>query len=300
MPIHEIRETIEVPSIDLDANGFGIIQKQINLRSGQRHNVHHLDIFQDAIPATDGAPTLFIEWFVSPFPIIYSNMNLTPTLVQRGAMAGQDSILMKAICDRYTPTDFMRIETFPNQFLGAQPTFTFSSPMLYLTGFVHGEAGAIVSNLAFSFYVATDSKKIGVAAYGLALIRERSVAQGMNLMQQGRTIPATQNVGQIFPMWKYGGARPERMLRGNALADFFLPYASTDSEKMLDTANVRTYLRAARTMQGFDQPFGALDGAKGQVPDWIRFELNRGLVSGPIRANPVPLLHLDNGNVKMV
>lgn len=300
MVLHEIRETIEVPQVELDSNGFGIVQKQINLKSGQRHNVHHLDIFQDAIPGTDGAPLLMIEWFVSPFPIIYSNMNLTPTLVNRGSMAGQDSVLMKAVCSNYSPDAFFTIETFPNQFLGAQPTFTFSSPMLYLTGFVHGEAGAIVSNLAFSFYVATDSKKIGVAPYGLALIRERSVAQGMNLMQQGRTIPSAQNVGQIFPMWKYGGARPERMLRGNALADFFLPYASTDSEKMLDTANVRTYLLRSRQMNSYDAAFGSFDAVKGDVPDWVRFDLNRGLVSGPIRPNPIPLLHLDNGNVKMV
>ncbi len=300
MPVHEIRETIEVPSTTLDSDGFAIVQKQVNLRSQMRHNVHHLDIFQDAIPGTDGAPELLIEWFVSPFPIIYSEMNITPTLQHRGAMAGQDSVLMKAICSQYQPTEFFKIETFPNQFLGAQPTFTFSSPMLYVTGFLHGEPGAVVSNLAFSFYIATDSKKIGVAPYGFALIRERSVAQGMNLMQQGRTIPPSQNVGQIFPMWKYGGARPERMLRGNALADFFLPYSSTDSEKMLNTTNVRTYLKAARSMNAYDVAFGGDDPAKGAVPDWVRFDLNRGLVSGPVRANPVPLLHLDNGNVKMV
>lgn len=300
MPVHEIRETLEIKTLELNDAGFGIIQKQVNLRSSQRHNVHHLDIFQDAIPGTDGVPELYIEWFVSPFPIIYSTMNLTPTLANRGAMAGQDSILMKAICDKYSTTEFMRIQTFPNQFLGAQPTFTFSSPMLYLTGFVHGEAGAFVNNIAFSFYVATDSKKIGATPYGLALIRERSVAQGMNLMQQGRTIEPSRNVGQIFPMWKYGGVRPERMLRGNALADFFLPYSSTDSEKMLDTNNIRTYLKAARSMNPFDSAFGGDDAIKGAVPDWVRFDLNRGLVAGPIRPNPIPLLHLDNGNVKMV
>lgn len=265
-----------------------------------RHNVHHLDIFQDAIPNVDDAPELYIEWFVSPYPIIYSNMNFKQGLPNRGAMAGQDSILMKAVCSNYTPDTFFRIDTFPNQFLGAQPTFTFSSPMLYLTGFIHGIPDSFVNNIAFSFYVATDSKKIGVAPYGLALIRERSVAQGMNLMQQGRTIPPAANVGQIFPAWKFGGARPERMLRGNALADFFLPYASTDSEKMLDTNNVRNYLKRARTMQPNDEAFGAFDAVKGNIPDWVRFDLNRGLVAGPIRANPVPLLHLDNGNVKMV
>lgn len=300
MPVHELRESLEVPALTLDASGFGIVQKQINLQSKKRHNVFQMDIFQDAIPSTDGAPDLVIEWFVSPYPIIYSNMNITPTKGNRGAMAAQDSVLMKAICSEYTPSTFFKIETFPNQFLGAQPTFNFSSPMLYLTGFVHGEAGAIVSNLAFSVYIATDSKNIGLVPYGLAVIRERSVAQGMNLMQQGRTIEPSRNVGQIFPMWTFGGIRPERMLRGNALADFFLPYSSTDSEKMLNAPNIRTYLKAGRSMAPYNAAFGALDPLKGQIPDWVRFDLNRGLVSGPIRANPVPLLHLDNGNVKMV
>ena len=72
MPLTEVRETIEIPSLELDGNGFGIVQKQINLRTNQRHNVFQMDIFQDAIPSTDGAPTMYIEWFVSPYPIIYS------------------------------------------------------------------------------------------------------------------------------------------------------------------------------------------------------------------------------------
>ncbi|GAG58756.1 unnamed protein product [marine sediment metagenome] len=299
MTLHEIRETIEVPTVELDANGFGIVQKKINLTSRKRHIINHLDIFQDAIPYPDGAPILYIEWFVSPYPIIYGNNDLTQTLPNRGAMAGNDTVLMKAMCSNYQPDQFFNIETFPNQFLGAAPTFQFFSPHLYITGFIHGEAGAIVSNLAFSFYVATDDKKAGLVPYGLGLIRERSVAQGLNLVQQGRTIPPARNVGQIFPMWKYGGARPERMLRGDALADFFLPYASNDSEKMVNTANIRTYVKAARTMQGFDQAFGAFDAAKGQIPDWLRLHLNRGLVAGPIRAQQPPRKLADNGNTLM-
>lgn len=299
MSLHEIRETIEIPEIVLDGNGFGIVQKQINLRGRKLHNVHHLDIFQDAIPSTSGVPTLYIEWFVSPYPIIYSEMNFTPTLGNRGAMAGNDTVLMKAICSAYDPVAFFNIETFPNQFLGANPTFTFYTPQLFITGFIHGEEDATVSNLAFSFYVATDDKNVGLVPYGLGLVRERSVAQGITLMQQGRTIPPSRNVGQVFPMWKYGGARPERMLRGDALADFFLPYASNDSEKMTTTADIRNYLKAARTMVGFDQAFGALDPVLGQVPDWLRFGLNRGLVSGPIRAQQPPRKLADNGNTLM-
>lgn len=298
MVVHEVRETLEIKKIELDGNGFGIIQKRINLRPNMRHNILQLDIFQDAVPSTTGS-TLMIEFFISPYPIIYSDMKLTPTLTSRGQMAGSDTVLMKAIAHKYQAGEFFTLNQFPSQQIGANPSFSFYTPALYVTGFVHGGEEDAVENIAFSFYVATDSKKASLVSYGLGVLRERSVAQGINLMQQGRTILPANNVGQIFPMWKYGGARPERMLRGNALADFFLPYSSTDSEKMLSTANVRDYLAAGRTMQPFDSAFGALDPAKGQVPDWVRFELNRGLVAGPVRAQQPPRKLSDNGNTLM-
>lgn len=298
MVVHEIRETLEIKKIELDDNGFGIIQKRINLRPNMRHNILQLDIFQDAVPSSTG-PALMMEFFVSPYPIIYSDMNLTPTLTSRGQMAGSDTILMKAIAHKFEPNEFFTINQFPSQQIGANPSFSFYTPALYVTGFVHGDPANVVENIAFSFYVATESKKASLVSYGLGVLRERSVAQGINLMQQGRTILPADNVGQIFPMWKYGGARPERMLRGNALADFFLPYASTDSEKMLNTTNIRGYLLRSRTMQPFDSAFGSLDPAKGQIPDWLRFGLNRGLVAGPIRAQQPPRKLADNGNTLM-
>ncbi len=300
MALSEIRETIEVPSLELDADGFGIVQKQINLKANQKHDVFQLDIFQDAIPSTDGSPDLLIEWFVSPYPIIYSEMNITPTKVHRGAMAGSDSILLKAICSNYTPTTFFRLEQFPNQQIGSQASFSFYTPRLYITGFVHGEGGAFVRNLAFSFYIATMVKKAPLVSYGLGMIRERSVAQGINLMQQGRTIEPSRNVGQIFPMWKYGGARPERMLKGDGLRNFFLNYSSDQSEAMLSTSNIRTFIKGARSMSSFDSAFGLDDTVKGPIPDWLRFGLNRGLVSGPIRAQQPPRKLADNGNTLML
>ena len=300
MALHEIRETIEIPTLTLDSNGFGIVQKQINLKPNQLHNVFQMDIFQDAIPSTDNGPEMVIEWFVSPYPIIYSNMNVTPAYVNRGAMAGADNVLMKAVCSNYSPTTFFNIEQFPNQSIGAQASFSFYTPRVYLTGFVHSTSDATISNIAFSFYIATITKKAPLVQYGLGMIRERSVAQGINLMQQGRTIPSTANVGQVFPMWKYGGARPERMLEGSGLRNFFLNYVANESEAMLSTGNIRTFIAGARSMSGFDEAFGTVDPVKGPIPDWIRFGLNRGLVSGPIRSQQPPRKLADNGNTLML
>ncbi len=300
MVLKEIRETVEVPSVALD-NGLGIVQKQINLKSGFRHNIVQMDIFQDAVPIAESGLPIIIEWFVTPFPVIYSEMDIAPTYTNRGQMAGSDSVLMKAICkpDTRDPTAYFTIDQFPNQFLGAQPTFSFYTPSLYLTGFVHGVGNDTITNIAFSFYVASDDKKASIVSYGLGCIRERSVAQGINLMQQGRTITPSQNVGQTFPMWKYGGIRPARMLRGNALADFFLPYDSNNSEKAITPVQIRQYLGPARRMQAFDTAFGGFDGAKGQIPDWLRFGLNPGLVSGPLRPQQPPRKLADNGNTLM-
>jgi len=300
MALQEIRETVEIPSLTLDGEGFGIVQKKINLKPNQLHNVFQMDIFQDAIPSTDDAPEMLIEWFVSPFPIIYSEMKVSPAYEHRGAMAGADTVLFKALCTNYTATTLFDIEQFPNQQIGAQASFTFYTPTVYITGFVHGTGGATIRNIAFSFYIASLTKKASLITYGLGMIRERSVAQGINLMQQGRTIPPAANVGQVFPMWKYGGMRPERMLKGDGLRNFFLNSASDQSEAMLSTGNIRTFIAGARTMAGFDKAFGVDDTVKGPIPEWIRFGLNRGLVSGPIRAQFPPRKLYDNGNTQML
>jgi hypothetical protein len=300
MALQEIRETIEIPELVLDGNGFGIVQKKINLKPNQLHNVFQMDIFQDAIPSTDDAPEVMIEWFVSPYPIIYSNMNFTPQFVNRGAMAGADTVLFKATCSNYTPQTFFDIEQFPNQSIGAQASFTFYTPTIYITGFVHGIDDALIRNIAFSFYIASITKKASLVTYGLGMIRERSVAQGINLMQQGRTIPPAANVGQVFPMWKYGGMRPERMLKGDGLRNFFLNQASDQSEAMLSTDEIRNFVAGARTMAGFDEAFGVDDAVVGPIPEWIRFGLNRGLVSGPIRSQFPPRKLYDNGNTVML
>ena len=65
---------------------------------------------------------------------------------------------------------------------------------------------------------------------------------------------------------------------------------------MQSTANLRVYIKGARTMAGFDQAFGVDDVAKGNIPDWIRFGLNRGLVAGPILPQMPPVRYADNGN----
>jgi len=44
-------------------------------------------------------------------------------------------------------------------------------------------------------------------------------------------------------------------------------------------------------MAAFDAPFG------NRFPDWVRMNLNAGIVAGPLRDQWPPIKHADNGNV---
>ena len=298
MPVSEIRESIEKQTFTME-NDIQIIQKKVNLQSGFRHEVMACDIFQDSVLSSDSVLPLYVEFFVSPFPIIYSEMSIALNQPNRGPAAGNDTVLFKANTGPMNFVEFQTINQFPSPQVAAGPTFSFYTPTLYVTAILHGSPGAFVENFAYSFFLKVDGKKASTTSFGLGMIRERSVAQGINLMNQGRTIPKAANVGQVFPQWKYGGIRPERMLNGTAARNFWLNYSADQSEQMLGTANIRTYIKGARSMSGYDKAFGLLDPVKGNIPDWLRFGLNRGLVAGPIRSQQPPRKQADNGNTLM-
>lgn len=300
MTVHDIRESIE-NSVVTTTDDLTIIQKKVELKRGMRHQVLAVDIFQDAVLNTDAIDT-YVEFFVTPYPVIYSNMDMALFNPNRGPVAASDSILFKAnMTFSGSDSGFPVINQYPSPQISAGPSFAFYTPFVYFTMFVHNTDGesSFLNNVAFSFLLRVNSTKATVTSYGLGLLRERMVSQGINLMNQGRIIPKAANVGQVFPAWKYGGIRPERMISGGATRNFWLNYSADSSESMITTGNIRTYLKNARTMQDFESAFGADSLTLGPVPDWIRFGLNRGLVSGPVRAQQPPRKLSDNGNTLM-
>ena len=302
MSLIEIRETLEQELISLDGSGLAIVQKQINLPSNTLHAIQKVDFFQDAFPSYSGTGPIFVELIVTPFPVIPAkNMDFLSALGYgaRGPMAGSDTILFKTIVGPYNdvpPYALPAFRQFPNQSVGATPTFSFYTPMVYITALIHADPSSTISNLAYSIYMAVEQSKPNLTSYGLGVLRERSVAQGIVLMNQGRTIQPTRNVGQVFPMWRYGGIRPERMLSGGDARNFWLNYTNTESESMLSSATLRGYVAGARQMAAFDEAFGRDSPTAGPIPDWLRFGLNRGLVSGPILPQMPPVRFADNGN----
>lgn len=301
MPKSFIRETIEVDAITIGAGGFSAVTKKINLKEGYRHNMMQVDLFQDSIPAYTGDPANVLLWEigVSPYPILPTNMQVkgsTPNYQARMPSAGSDTILFKAL-SIIRPNDFSQFEQFPSVQIAAEPSYAWYSNEIYVTLYVHGEEGALVTDVALSFYLALDNKKADSLEAGLGILREKHEAHCMELMSNGHMTSKANLRGNVFPMWRYGGIRPEYMLSGVGTGGFFLPISTKDEELMVDTPAIRSEVAKSRQMAGYDQAFGT---ALGEVPDWLRFNLVQGLVSGSIRDQWPPNKYHDNGNVMML
>lgn len=291
MPIHEIRESIEFDSITCNASGLGIVQKVINLKPNMSHKMLQCDLFLDN-PFPVITSLGFYEVLVTPTPVVYTDM-IIGGFPSRAPSAALENVLFKQTFS----SDLSFNEEFPNRFISARPTFTWYHPKLYLTLLVHSTADAVVNDFAMSVYCAVESKKVSLVTYGMGVIREDHIAQVAAVMSNGRSIPPARNVGQSFPMWKYGGIRPELMITGSGLSNFFNRTSSQEEQNTLTTAQLRTFAKAARQMQPNLDAFGTSFGSGAGVPDWIRFELFKGVESGAIRDQWPPIKHADNGNV---
>jgi len=100
--------------------------------------------------------------------------------------------------------------------------------------------------------------------------------------------------GNVFPMWRYGGIRPEHTLTPIAANAYFLPINTRDAESMTATPGIRQAVADARSMSPFDSAFGD------KRPDWLKDHLNAGIVAGAVRDQWPPIKHADNGNVRML
>lgn len=294
MPIHEIRESIEQEKITLDSNGFGILQKVINLKENMSHKMLQCDAFADnPLPKVSG-DTYVMELMVTSTPVIYTDMTIA-SFSSRSPAVANENILFKEYFSNLSQVDGRE---FPNRFISARPTFTWYMPKLYITLFIHGNPDAEIDSIAFSVYCAVESKKVSLVTYGMGVIREDHIAQVAAIMSNGRSIQPSRNVGQSFPLWKYGGVRPELMISGSSLQNFFNRTSSQEESQTATTTQLRGIAQAARQMVSNLKAFGT-DGAPGDggLPSWIRLELFKGVESGAIRKQWPPIKHANNGNV---
>ncbi len=293
MPIHEIRESIELNELQLNGDGFGIVQKVINLKDNMSHKMLQCDAFMDNPRPLFSGDGYIIELLVTPTPVIYTDMQIQ-SYSNRSPAAANDFVLFKEYFSNFSSVDN---RVFPNRFISARPTFTWYMPKLYITLMVHGERNMIMNNLALSVYAAVESKKASLVTYGMGVIREDHISQVASVMSNGRFIEPFRNVGQTYPMWKYGGVRPELMISGSSLANFFNNIDSQEPQNTNTPGRLRRMARDARQMQPNLDAFGTAVTVDGAIPSWVRFELFKGIESGPIREQWPPIKHADNGNV---
>jgi len=298
MPIHEIRESIEQDKITLDGNGFAIVQKVINLRENMSHKMLQCDAFLDnPLPTADNSAKFTTELLVTPTPVIYTDM-IIDGFTSRAPSAAVENTLFKQTSIFIRGASAPPTEEFPNRFISARPTFTWYMPKLYITLFVHGDANDVINDYAISVYCAIEAKKVSLVTYGMGVIREDHIAQVAAVMSNGRSINPARNVGQSFPLWRYGGVRPELMISGASLVNFFNRTSSQEESQTATTTELRGFAMAARKMVPNLEAFGtaALAGTGG-IPSWVRLELFKGVESGAIRKQWPPIKHADNGNV---
>ena len=292
MPIHEIRESIEQGDVALDGDGFAIVQKVINLKPNMSHKMLQCDAFLDN-PFPSIGDTTYFELLITPTPVIYTDMFIADQ-TSRAPSAALENVLFKQTWEQKAGAISYK-EEFPNRIISARPTFTWYMPKLYVTLLIHGSRSTNVLDLAMSVYCAVESKKTSIVTYGMGVIREDHIAQVAAVMSNGRAIQPARNVGQTYPMWKYGGVRPEYMMRSNAFAEFF--QRNEGSQKTVDPTNLRGFAFLARKMVPNLEAFGTGGDVKGDVPDWITMFMPEGIASGPIRDQWPPTKHADNGNV---
>ena len=295
-----IKETIELPNLTTDANGVAFVTKRINLKEGQRKVLTQVDMFQDRFPTfpVSASQSAEFELVITAYPAVPTNMDFAPGSPNSYAAAGDDSILFKAHRQVY---DFARVqsfqvgqyEQFPSVQIAAQNASYFYTDHVFINLAWRGDPDTTYNNIAYSLMLVVVDKNVSSIEHSLGVLSEQHDAMCAQVMSNGRMQSRDTLDGNVFPMWRYGGTRPEHTISPTAANTYFLDIASRDAESMVDTAQVRQVVADARQMQAFDAALGL------RRPDWLREFLNGGIEAGAIRPNPVPLRRADNGNTRM-
>ncbi len=294
MALSIIKETIEQNEpIATDSDGNIYLTKRVNLKRGYRHNLLQVDCFEDSTMTIYSEPNNppSVEVVISPYPAIPTDMaySAIPSMARRYPAAGDDSILYK---EKFWPVREGNAPSaqFPSPEIAAQNKSYFYTDHLYINLCIHGSVNTTYGDIAFSFMFVLEDKKVPYLEHTLGVLAENHSAMCALVMSNGRMQSIESLEGNVFPMWRFGGIRPEHMVKDT----FWLQVSSTEDEPMATTTVIRGQVSSARQMAAFDSAFGTP-----KYPDWIRMNLNQGITTGPIRPDPVPLKYADNGNTRM-
>ena len=138
--------------------------------------------------------------------------------------------------------------------------------------------------------------KVGKAEESMGQYQEFLNSQCRLLTNTANVIGVNDVSGYVFPMWKYGGIRPELMISGATALRYFNKVASNANQEMTTRNALQTAYRDATAMVEYDSAFG--DAAL-NLPDWITLMDVAGVTAGELRPYPPPLKYADNGNTLM-
>ena len=295
--IRQIRESVEIRALEMGTGPVSIVQRRINLQQNKQHNLVHCDFFMDnqLVSADDELFNGFVEVFVSPYPIIYTD-NTFLGFPNRGPSASQDGILFKTILSGRDGPNLIEDE-WPNKFASYNNEFDFYHPELYITLLFHSMEAVILKDVAMSFLFTLSSKNVKDLNYSLGILKEDMNMMTMNYTSMGRAVAWNRNVGQIAPAWKWGGARPEFMANAGTLTEFWLAKDTADGEPTASAGELRGIVKRARQMVENPKAFGTGGTTEGDLPDWLSFITQEGFEAGAVREQWPPIKHADNGNV---
>lgn len=311
MPVIEIRDSIE-SKITTDSDGFGYMTRRINLMDGHKFQLESVDVFNDnGLMTLKGDETsvnsVAYQMFISPFPMQRDGRHWgfdepTARFFGGGQMAGEPNVLYKELgvtpmADITEQGGFNQVleRRFPNDMVGATPTFTWYSPHVYLTVFVWNTPSAVV-DVKLSVFMKVKQTKANATSSAMGMYSELLDSQ-IKLLVDTATIITPDNIaGNTFPSWRFGGIRPEIMLSGTTALRYFNRVASNESQDMVSQGQLFTAFRSATNMVAYDEGFGDVAN---NLPEWITIMNVAGVTAGPIRPYPPPLKFADNGNTLM-
>jgi hypothetical protein len=302
MAVHEIRETIDTTGV-ATSNQL-IVQKKINLQHGKRHRILHVDWFDDAISGATNpnAADFKMEVFLTNYPLILSDTPFHAGSGVGGPLAGDDQVLFKAHRLSWSGNANARWynNEFPNQFLGATPTFDFYTPQLYFTVvFTQEQEENFTRTLQQSLYLAVESEDVNAVEYGMGLYQEWSENQMRQLVSNGKVITQAEVIGG-YVGWQMGGIRPEIMTGTDAPDNWFFGLEGFGAgEAMQNTTQLRDAVSASREMVAHTAAFG---DPLTLAPDWFKLVVRdfASLNTGPLRPDFPPIVKLNSGIGQMV
>jgi hypothetical protein len=300
MPLTYIEQGITGDVTCDDEYGVGILQTRINLPKQKKFTVESIDVFDDngsvGINFDDPNIKNAVVYYVSPYPIQLTNMgwgNSGAETQRQGPLAGDGQILFKKIGIReFEPNGNLWVWTqYPTAQIAADVGKSWYSPHVYVTALYYSAPGATY-NFNYTVTIGVKTVKASSLMSSKMNFREFRDAQCRLLSNVAVNIPLNQWTGQTYPMWTYGGVRPELVMSSTDILTYWSDSELLNPERAQSRAGLEAQFIASQTTVAFDQAFGSqpLD-----LPVWLNITAS-GISTGAIRKQWPPNKYADNGN----